>query len=48
MLVMGKSRIDDLEPDDACNIEYNPVKDENKWKIEVARELLEVQYGSLN
>ena len=42
MLVMGKSRIEDLEPDDACNIKYNPVKDENKWKIEVGRELLEV------
>ena len=48
MLVTGKSRIEDLEPEDACNIKYYPVEDENKWKIEVARELLEVQYGSLN
>ena len=48
MLVTGKSTIDDLEPQDAYDIKYYPVNDENKWKIEVARELLEVQYGSLN
>ena len=45
---MKKARIDELEPNDTFNIEYYPVSDESKWRIEVARELLEVQYGSVN
>lgn len=34
MLVTGKSRIEDLEPEDACNIKYYPVEDENKWNLQ--------------
>ena len=47
MLIVNKTQIDDLDPSDLINIKYFPVNEENKWKIDVIKELLEIQYGSL-
>ena len=48
MLLVGKSNIEDLNPPDADLIEYCAVEMENKWKIGTAKELLEIQSGSLH
>ena len=47
MLNVGKTNIEDLNPTDADSFVYCPVESENEWKIEIAKELLEVQSGCL-
>ena len=47
MLLVSKSKIEDLNPADADLIEYCEIENENKWKIGTAKELLEVQSGTL-
>ena len=47
MLIVGKTDIEDLNPLDAENIEYCAVNGENQWKIDVAKELIEVRSGTL-
>ena len=47
MLIVGKTDIEDLNPLDAEKIEYCAVDDQNQWKINVAKELMEVKSGSL-
>ena len=47
MLIVGKTDIEDLNPLDAEKIEYCAVDDQNQWKINVAKELMEVRSGSL-
>ena len=47
MILVKKTSIEDLTPTDCDNLKYWPVEDGNKWKIEVAKELLEVQSGNL-
>ena len=47
MLLVGKTNIEDLNPTDADSLVYCPVESENEWKIEIAKELLEVQSGCL-
>ena len=47
MLIVGKTNIEDLNPLDAEQIEYCAVDEQNEWKIDVAKELLEVKSGTL-
>ena len=47
MLIVNKTSIEDLNPTDADSFIYRPVESENEWKIEIAKELLEVQSGCL-
>lgn len=47
MILSKKTSIEDLNPTDSDMIKYCSVEEENKWKIEVAKELLEVQSGNL-
>ena len=39
MLLLNKKTIEELNPSDAENIIYCPVEDENKWKIEMTKDL---------
>ena len=45
MLIVGKNTIDDLNPTDACLIEYRPMKDEDEAKVGLLKELIEVKHG---
>ena len=47
MILINKKTIEKLNPTDAENIIYCSVDDENKWKIEMTKELLEVRAGDL-
>ena len=47
MLLVDQANIDDLNPTDADSIVYCPADSENEWKIDIAKELLDVQSGDL-
>ena len=47
MILVKKSLIDDLNPNDSDSIKYWEAGEENKWRIEIAKELLEVQSGNM-
>ena len=47
MLLVKKTSIDNLNPTDSDIIKYWPVEEENKWKIDIAKELLEVRSGNM-
>ena len=46
-VISEKKHIDDLNPSDTESIEYSPVEEKDSWKISLAKELIEVQSGSL-
>ena len=48
MLETGKTNVDQLNDVGIENIEYHPVSDEDKWKILVIKECIDVKYGRLN
>ena len=47
MLLVKKDNIDDLNITDANSIHYCEVDQQNEWKIEVAKELIEAKYGNI-
>ena len=47
MLLVDKTYIEDLNLTDAHSIIYCPADSENEWKIDIAKELLDVQSGDL-
>ena len=40
-LLTRKDNIEELVPDDAFKMKYNPVTDENKWTIVMLKELIQ-------
>ena len=48
MLETGKTNVDQLNDVGIENIEYHPVSAEDKWKILVIKECIDVKYGRLN
>ena len=48
MLELGKTNIDQLNNVGIDNIEYQPVKNEDKWKISVLKECIDVKHGRMN
>ena len=47
MLMTGKSTIDDLGPADADILEYHEVPEEESWRIELVKEIINIKYGEL-
>ena len=47
LLLVNKSDVDDLVPEDSSKIQYRPEDEENTWKIRMVKELIEVRNGTL-
>ena len=47
MLETGKTTIDQLNNVGINSIEYQPVRNEDKWKISVIKECIDVKFGRL-
>ena len=47
MLMTGKSTVDDLGPADADILEYHEVPEEESWRIDFAKEIINIKYGEL-
>ena len=43
LLLTGKTSITDLKKQDANCIQYHPLKDEDTWKVDCIRELVDVK-----
>ena len=48
MLLLGKVSIDDIRQKDIDNFEYSPVLPENQWKVDMVKEIIDVQADQLN
>ena len=48
MLLLGKVSIDDIRQKDIDNFEYSPVLPENQWKLDMVKEIIDVQADQLN
>ena len=48
MLETGNTNVEQLNDVGIENIEYHPVSDEDKWKILVIKECIDVKFGILN
>ena len=48
MKIVGKHSIDDLRRKDFDNLRYQPVSKEDEWKLNIAREIIDVKCGNLN
>ena len=48
MKIVGKHSIDDLRRKDFDNLRYQPVSKEDEWKVNIAREIIDVKCGNLN
>ena len=47
MLESGKNNVDQLKDVGINNIEYHPVSNDDKWKIKVIKECIDVKFGRL-
>ena len=47
MLLVNKTSIEELNPTDAENISYHIANEKDEWRINVAKELLQVKAGDL-
>jgi len=45
MLLVGKSRVEDLTPCDASKIEYWCIEDDEKWRVGIINEINDVKFG---
>ena len=37
-----------VAPSDTLTLKYNPVTEENEWRIKLLKELVEIRHGHLN
>ena len=47
MLKTDKADIKDLVPNDATNMRYHPIQEEEQWKISILQELVEAKNRNL-
>ena len=47
MLAVNKDNVLDLEPGDSSKMKYHEAKEEDRWKIDILKELIEVKNGTL-
>ena len=45
MKTMGRSTVDELQPNDAEKLTYKAIPEEDEWKVACAKELIEVKNG---
>jgi hypothetical protein len=48
LISLKKEDIGQVAPSDALTIKYNPVTEENEWRIKLLKELIEIRHGQLN
>ena len=48
LLLTNKSNVHELEPNDAISLNYNQISDDEKWKIPIIQELIEMKYENLD
>ena len=44
-LLVNKTNIDSLVPDDAMDIRYHEISEENVWRVNIVKELTDVKFG---
>ena len=47
LLLTDKADIQDLLPADLSNLKYHPIQNEDKWKVSILQEILEIKHGNL-
>ena len=40
--------VDELEPAIVSSIKYNSILEEDKWRVDTIKEILDMKYGELN
>ena len=48
MLLTGKSNIEELNEIKIDELEYHPTKEEDRWKLSVIDECIDIKFGKLN
>ena len=48
MLLLGKHKIEEVSIRDLNSFEYCPVQSDNKWKVDMVKELIEVRENNLH
>ena len=48
MLLLEKENFSQVVPTDTLSLEYHKVENENKWKIGLLEELIEIRNGNLS
>jgi hypothetical protein len=48
MLLLGKVTIDQIRLNDINNFEYSSVLYDNQWKVDMVREIIDIQADQLN
>ena len=47
-MLLNKEEISQVAPSDTLALQYNPVTEENEWRIKLLKELVEIRHGNLN
>ena len=47
-MLTNKSNVHELEPNDAISLNYNQISDDEKWKIPIIQELIEMKNENLD
>ena len=47
MLLVGKTNIDDLCPEDSGIVEYAEIPEDQTWRVSVIKELVDVKWGEM-
>ena len=47
MLLTNKSSVEEITNDDIEQIEYAAISDENRWRIDLIREITDTKFGQL-
>ena len=47
LLKTDKARIHDMVPNDALNIKYHPIKEEENWKVTMIEEIIEAKNNNI-
>ena len=48
LMLLNKEEISQVAPSDTLALQYNPVTEENEWRIKLLKELVEIRHGNLN
>ena len=47
MIMVGKGTVEDIQIDDAETIEYNKVPEDESWKINMVKELIDIKHENV-
>ena len=48
LLMTDCQSIEDLKPECVANIQYNKITDENMWRVNIIKEILDIKHGDLD